>query len=175
MKLRFDNRQTVDTWFDRVTKYSPINPCLNVYGSNLRAHGHTLYSYGTHFPLARWYPEQRIFLINTSERRSNSTSRHQNYVRRSCPENYIEVGELIRWSCDPVKVPDAYIAAFNTDILNCVAQHKRSRKYKVVCMSILNAAIQRRNKFIQTFGGKAKAIELPEDVTAALVTLKLAA
>jgi hypothetical protein len=173
MKLKFTNQKAVEAWFDRVTKCGPTDPCLDVYGSNLLACGHTLYSYGTHFPLARWFPDHRVFLINTSESRSNSTSRHQSYVRRSCPENYIEVGELIRWSCDPVKVPDAYIAAFNTDILNCVTQHKRSRKYKDVCMSILNAAIQRRNKFIQTFG--VKAPELPEDVTAALVTLKLAA
>jgi hypothetical protein len=172
MKLRFNNRQTVDAWFDRVTKCGPTDPSLDVYGSNLQAHGHTLYSYGTHFPLARWFPDHRVFLINTSERRSNSTSRHQNYVRWSCPENYIEVGELIR-AYDPVKNFDNYVEAFNADICDCVANHRRSRKYKNVCMSILNAAIQRRNKFIQTFGHSA--IELPEDVTAALVALKLAA
>jgi hypothetical protein len=172
MKLKFTNQKTVDAWFDRVTKCGPTDPSLDVSGSNLMACGYTLYSYGTHFPLARWFPDHRVFLINTSENRSNSTSRHQNYVRRSCPENYIETGSLIR-SCDPVKDSDAYIAAFNADILNCVAQLKRSRKYKDVCMAILTASIQRRNKFIQTFGGTA--IELPEDVTAALVALKLAA
>jgi hypothetical protein len=173
MKLKFTNQKAVDAWFDRVTKCGPTDPSLDVSGSNLMAYGYTLYSYGTHFPLARWFPDHRVFLINISESRSNSTRRHQGYVARSCPENFIEVGELIRWSCDPVKVPDAYIAAFNTDILNCVAQLKRSRKYKDVCMAILTASIQRRNKFIQTFGGTA--IELPEDVTAALVALKLAA
>jgi len=172
MKLRFNNRQTVDTWFDRVTKCSSTDPSLDVYGSNLMACGYTLYSYGTHFPLARWFPDHRVFLINTSESRSNSTSRHQSYVRRSCPENYIEAGPLIR-SCDPVTNFDKYVEAFNADILNCVTQHRRSRKYKDICMSILNAAIQRRNKFIQTFG--VRAYQLPEDVTAALVTLKLAA
>ena len=173
MKLRFTNEKAVEAWFDRVPKCGPTDPSLDVYGSNLMARGYTLYSYGTHFPMVRWFPEQKVFLINTSESRSNSTSRHQNYVRRSCPENYIEVGSLIRWSCDPVKDSDAYVAAFNADILDCVAQLKRSRKYKDVCMSILTASIQRRNKFIQTFSHSA--IELPEDVTAALVTLKLAA
>jgi len=172
MKLKFTNQKAVDAWFDRVTKCGPNDPSLDVSGSNLMACGYTLYSYGTHFPLARWFPAQRIFLINTSERRSNSTSKHQGYVRRSCPESHIEVGELIR-AYDPVKNFDNYVEAFNADILNCVAQLKRSRKYKDICMAVLTASIQRRNKFIQIFGGTA--IELPEDVTAALVALKLAA
>jgi len=172
MKLRFNNRGTVDAWFDRVTKCNPTDQSLSVYGSNIIGRGHTLYSYGDHFPLARWFPEPGVFLTNTSERRSNSTSRHQSFIRRSCPNNFIEVGWPIR-KYDPFTNFDRYVDAFNADILKCLLAVRRSRKYKNVCRAVLNASMQRRNIFVQTFSHNIP--ELPEDITTALVTLKLAA
>ena len=52
---------------------------------NLYFEGPTLYSYGRHFPLARWTVGAkggRCVLANLSEKRSVSTSRHQSLVAR---------------------------------------------------------------------------------------------
>lgn len=51
---------------------------------NVFFEGPTLYSWGHHFPLARWTTDargRRCVLANLSEKRSMSTSRHQSLVR----------------------------------------------------------------------------------------------
>lgn len=51
-------------------------------GSNMFIDGDTIYSYGYHFPLARRLINGK-FWIN-EEKRSQSTFRHQSYVRYAC-------------------------------------------------------------------------------------------
>lgn len=173
MKLCFTNEKAVETWFDRVTKCGPDDPSLNVYSSGKRvmAQGHTLYSYGTHFPMAIWYPDEQVFLLNTGIRRSASTGKHQGYVRRNAPEHSIEVGNLIGY--DPRKVPDRFMARCDVKIRAALESHKRAWKHKAPHVDRAEQNIRERNLFVRAF--KVNARELPEDITAALVTLKLAA
>ena len=173
MKLRFTNQQAVNTWFDRVTNCGPDDPSLNVYSANNRimARGYTLYSYGTHYPLARWFPEHRAFLTNTSHRRSSSTSKHQSYVRGAEPENTIDVGNLI--GLDPIEDAPKFLERFENLIRRCLEKRRLARKYKTYWQERADHYLATRSKFVRIFG--VKAYRLPEDVTAALVTLKLAA
>jgi len=172
MKLRFTNEKAVEAWFDRVPKCGPTDPSLDVYGSNLMAKGHTLFSYGTHFALAMWYPKEQVFLTNTSTRRSASTNKHQSYVRRNgvIPRR-IEVGCMI--DHDPRMSADKFLQRWDNWIRHDLDKSKRAHKHYAWWLGRVGEHIRNRNSFIDTF--KIPALPLPEDVTAALVTLKLAA
>ena len=173
MKLRFTNQQAVNTWFDRVTHCADDDPSLGVYSANHRimGRGHTLYSYGTHYPLARWFPEYRAFLTNTSHRRSSSTSKHQSYVRSAQPESTIDVGIIV--GLDPVADAPKFLEHFENRIRRCLEKSRRARRHKSYWQERADFHLGTRLKFTRIFG--VRAYELPEDVTAALVTLKLAA
>jgi hypothetical protein len=61
------------------------NRMRNIRGSNVYAEGSVLYSYGSHFHLAEYYPSDRrrhraLFLLN-ADRVSNTTTRHQSDTR----------------------------------------------------------------------------------------------
>lgn len=175
MKLCFTNEQTVKTWFERISihKNNHCAPSLRVYSARNRIYsdGFNLYSYGTHFPMVRWFPEQEVFLTNCSQSYSMSTCKHQSYVRRHVPENRIEVGSMIR--TDAFECPQEYLQHFATLIGNTLQCGRRARKYKQMYFEQGERLIETRNRFIKAFN--LDAPELPEDVTAALVTLKLAA
>lgn len=173
MKLCFTNEKAVETWFDRVTQCGPNCPSLDVYSANKRimAKGHTLFSYGAHFAVAMWYPDERVFLLNTTTRRSTSTSKHQSYVRRNAPERSIEVGNLIDY--DPRKSADKFLIRWDNRIRQSLEKSKRAWRHKDWWISRAEQDIRGRNFFIEAF--KVSSLPLPEDVTAALVTLKLAA
>jgi len=173
MKLRQPNNETtVKVWFDRISPNAD-DPSLDVYSANNRimARGHTLYSYGTHFPLVRWLPEHKWFLSNTSERRSSSTSKHQSYVRRHIPAQHIEVGCMI--DRDPVTQAASFFELFDLRIRRCLEKARRARSYKRYWHDRAEYHLGIRAKFTRVFGVKAPA--LPDDLTTTLVTLKLAA
>lgn len=173
MKLCFTNEKAVEAWFDRVTKCDANDPQLDVYSANKRimAEGHTLYSYGKHFAMAMWYPEEQVFLLNTTSRRSASTNKHQSYVRRNAPERSVEVGAAI--DLDPRISADLFLQRWDHLIRHDLEKSKRARKHYAFWLGRAGKSIRDRNLFTKTFN--IKAPELPEDVTAALVTLKLAA
>lgn len=173
MKLCFTNEKAVETWFDRVTKCDANDPQLDVYSANKRimAEGHTLYSYGKHFAMAMWYPEEQVFLLNTTSRRSSSTAKHQSYARRNAPKHSIEVGAQI--DLDPRMSADMFLQRWEHLIRHDLEMSKRARKHYAFWLGKAGKSIHDRNTFIKAFN--LRAPELPEDVTAALVTLKLAA
>jgi hypothetical protein len=171
MKLKFTNEKAVEAWFDRVPKCGPTDPSLDVSGSNLMAYGYTLYSYGTHFPMVRWFPEQKVFLTNCYGRVSSSTNRHQSYVRRHAPDSRIEVGGMIK--TNPISEPTKFLDYWNGCARVALDNAHRARKFTQMYIEQAERLFHDRNRFIQAF--KLDAPELPEDVTAALVALKLAA
>lgn len=173
MKLCFTNEKAIEAWFERVTKCGPNDPSLDVYSANKRilGLGHALCSYGDHFVMARWFPEQRVFLLNTRNRRSASTSKHQSYVRLHVPERAIEVGSLIDSS--PVRSCEKFLQRWDHQIHYALDKSTRAWRHKGWWISQVEKYIRERNLFIEVF--KVPAMPLPEDVTAALVTLKLAA
>lgn len=75
MKTVFDNRQIAHVWAQQ-TQESGKTP-----NRNLFFEGKTIYSYGYHFPLARFATDD-IVLVN-KDSYSVSTSKHQGYVRNA--------------------------------------------------------------------------------------------
>lgn len=53
--------------------------------NNVFAEDGVIYSYGRHFPMARFYGKERDVVLFTSHGYSNSTARHLSYVRRAIP------------------------------------------------------------------------------------------
>jgi hypothetical protein len=173
MKLCFTNEKAVSTWFERVHKYGPRDQSLMVYSANnrIRSYGYELCSYGDHFPMVRWFPEQKVFLTNCYGRVSCSTSKHQSYVRRHAPSSRIEVGGMIK--TDPISEPTKFLDYWSGRARVALDNAHRARKFTQMYIEQAERLLHDRNRFIRTF--KLDAPELPEDVTAALVTLKLAA
>ena len=70
-------------------------------GFNMYSEGPTLYSYGTHFPLARIVetPNAGTVIVFNDESRSISTSKHQTYTRRAIPAGVqvFDVGDAIHY------------------------------------------------------------------------------
>lgn len=66
--------------------------------SNVFCRDRTLYSYGTHFPLARYMGEvdgQHVFILN-DDYYSSSTARHQSFTRSICPGPLVSATALAK-------------------------------------------------------------------------------
>jgi len=181
MKLHFSTpNEAATVWIDRLFDHQdkPDN-CLDVYTprSRMYASGFTVYSYGRHFPLVRWLPEHRVFLLNSGSH-SQTTSRHKTAVGRAV-RHFSPRFEASVFYLDHSRawLPDSSFG----DCLNhydeqarlALGAARRARTHKSSYIRSADGYITERNQFIRTF--KVDAPELPEDVTAALVTLKLAA
>jgi len=118
--------------------------------------GDTIYSYGRHFPIARFQkmPNGQEVVMFTANDYSVSTSKHKNYVRRAIPDNYtVVVMPSSLWSCyasgkayliDEIKNSLQLSSTANKHAwfnvreavraINCLKQwaelHKRKAKYK---------------------------------------------
>ncbi len=182
MKLRFDSaHNAIMAWISRLQNYQNTpHHSLSVYSTNRRvwADGFTVYSYGTHFPMVRWLPEHKTFLLNIT-RWSNTTTNHQQeaggIVNSWAPHFPATVFRLdhkcmTSWPC-----PAEALAYYDDMIRTALAKGKRARLQcrKQWQRESAERWLVERNHFALVF--KLQAPELPGDVTAALVTLKLAA
>lgn len=181
MKLHFSTPSEAATvWIDRLFDHQDKpDDCLDVYTprSRMYASGFTVYSYGHHFPLVRWLPEHRVFLLNSGSH-SQTTSRHKSAVgwavRNFAPRfeaQVFYVDHAYAWFPDSPFA--SYLAYYDEQIRSYLASARRARAHKSFRIHQAENYLNERNRFVRTF--KVDAPELPEDVTAALVTLKLAA
>jgi len=185
MQHAFPSSQAaLHTWISRLrcTPETP-HPSLAVHSPNRRVftEDFVAYSYGHHFPIVRWMPEHKAFLLNI-DRYSATTSKHQReaggLVLQYAPYLNAHVFH-VSW-CNaqcwlPEKFPEDALAFYHNTIRTALAKGKRARLQcrKQWERESAERWITERNQFIRTF--KVDAPELPEDVTAALVALKLAA
>lgn len=177
MKLVFSSHSNaINAWYERVLKSDTPSYELNVRSGNIYARGQVLYSYGDHFPLVRYIPEHGVFLENC-DRYSTSTSKHQSYTRRLRPHLFTSFSvptPLV--TLDPVKDHADFLQYFETRMRDALGEAKRSRKYKEYHNSRAATFLQEREAFCRTFLPDNHDIPaLPVDVTAALVTMRLAA
>ena len=202
MKLAYSTPWTaMNAWFSRLQDY-PLgyHPSLNVYSRKRKVYADNLivYSYGNHFPLIRWIPEYRAFTINT-DRYSNTTSRHQSNAE-SLTRQYRcdKLGEgvspfketkIFHLSYDrntnhawlPEFNSDQILAYYNEQIRCYAFKAKRARSdwSRSSKMGQAERWIAERNELIGRFAiplsqcGVENALQLPEDVQAALVLMKL--
>jgi hypothetical protein len=85
------NEDVMDRWVHHVRYGEPMigkhGHALSTNGSNVLAHGDTLYSYGTHFVLAQANRDARgklVCLLLNGDRFSVTTSKHQSWTRNVC-------------------------------------------------------------------------------------------
>lgn len=201
MKLAYSTPWTaMNAWFSRLQDY-PLgyHPSLNVYSRKRKVYADNLivYSYGNHFPLIRWIPEYRAFTINT-DRYSNTTSRHQSNAESLTRQYAPIMGEgmppfnetkIFHLSYDrntnhawlPEFNSDQILAYYNEQIRCYAFKAKRARSdwSRSSKMGQAERWIAERNEFIGRFAiplsqcGVENALQLPEDVQAALVLMKL--
>lgn len=190
----------MNAWFNRLQDY-PLggHPSLNVYSTKRKVYAENLvvYSYGNHFPLIRWIPEYRAFTINI-DTYSNTTSRHQSNAESLIRQYAPIMGEgmppfnetkIFHLSYDrntnhawlPEFNSDQILAYYNEQIRCYAFKAKRARSEwsKSSKMSQAGRWIAERNEFIGRFAiplskcGVENALQLPEDVQATLVLMKL--
>lgn len=171
---------------------------LDVRSKNRRimAEGHTLYSYGLHFPLVRWIPEFRAFTLNSCKY-SRTTSRHfsiaKKIVEAHCKADYfIESGPyggkakmFTLCSNDgnwlPEKHSSGILGMYDKRIALCADKSRRAKiEYRKIWYSqCALRCVAERNSYVETFlplfaeQGIPEHPQLPEDVSAALVLMKL--
>ena len=197
MKLAYSTPWTaMNAWFLRLQDY-PLggHPSLNVYSTKRKVYADNLlvYSYGDHFPLIRWIPEYRAFTINT-DTYSNTTSRHQSNAQSVIREYVQIIGEGLPpfdtarvfrldygHSWLPEVQSDKILEYYNDKIRYWAFKGKRARSEwsRSSKMGQAERWIAERNEFIGRFAiplsqcGVENALQLPEDVQAALVLMKL--
>jgi hypothetical protein len=184
MKLVFNSHsKVVQAWYDRVVSSDdPHNDHrLRVRSGNIYAEGTLIYSYGPHFPLARYIPEQRVFLLNSDDY-STSTSKHKSYIRRHGPSTTITQPARFWFptfliKADPLKQPSEYLQYFETRMRQFLESHKKARAphMKQLHLDLAEGNLSDRERFRQTFNLGDEVPALPEDITSALVALRLAA
>jgi hypothetical protein len=98
-------------------------------GSNMFYEGDTIYSYGYHFPIAKFITiDENNFVAYNYSSYSNSTSKHQAHVRGSIPYNY-EVIKVIDMNFGYYG-HERNIKHYISKIDEHFAKAKRSNKYK---------------------------------------------
>jgi hypothetical protein len=189
MKLAYPSAEAaIGAWFGRVIGTSQPEPFLDVYSPNRRVFGsgHVLYSYGNHYPLARWIPEQRSFTLN-KQRYSNTTSKQQSYVERAAlgwqhhpatatKDSHIYIFRLNfeeGWLPDIESESERIIIYYDNKIKEYATASRRARceDNRYHHFNTAMNTLAERNLFVSTFD--IDTTELPEDVTAALVLMKL--
>lgn len=168
----------------------PNSSILNVYSKSRKvyADGHVMYSYGDHYPLIRWIPEYATFTVN-QDRYSNTTSRHQEQAGRLVHSYASTMGyrlTVLRLSYEvnawlPDVLTDKVLVYYHDNIRKCALKAKRARSdwSRTQHLRFANEWIAERNTFVSRFAkplaeyGITTTPELPEDVQATLVMLKL--
>jgi hypothetical protein len=94
MRTNFLNQETPHKWFHNSDNYNNEN----VGAPNLFFNGDTIYSYGTHFPIAKKFPGN-IVLFNIDSY-SSTTAHHIALVKRAIPD-----------TCAIIHVPDPEVSS----------------------------------------------------------------
>lgn len=111
-------------------------------------HGDTIYSYGSHFPIARHVtlPNGNPAVLFTTRGYSSSTSKHKRLVEGAC--RHLDVYYVER----PGNLPT--VDDFDARIVQateCVAKAKRARKYGDHHLAAANSHIREANRLLEAF------------------------
>lgn len=129
---------------------------------NLWYHGPTIYSYGTHFPIATMYPELGIILF-TTKGYSNSTSKHIGHVGSAIDRTEWEVIRVshvkdIQVGNKRTHLHAENIATLTEEIFEYLGLQERARKYDYT--GRIQERIETLNRYIEVFKCKGVARDL---------------
>ena len=103
---------------------------------NIEFEGQTIYSYGRHFPVARFAPEYGNIVLFTSRGYSSSTGKHKGIIRAAIPSSYTLI------YCDDVSRPASHnLAIWEKSILRMRGDFAQSSR-KISAGNIATAIYQ---------------------------------
>jgi hypothetical protein len=138
-------------------------------GFNMFYEGETIYSYGYHFPIARFFtaPNGERIVVFSEERRSVSTSKHQITVRRALGyprEDLLEVPFLNGTSAYDA---ERWVEYLDKAIETSTGKWQRARVYKDSHAGDIIRAIHKINAILQLWQlDHIPQREVPEDIAA---------
>lgn len=98
--------------------------------NNLYFYGNTIYSYGSHFPIAQIYDKDSHIVFMTTKTYSNTTSKHINYVQYAI--NHKQIFNVPNVEVNNIRDKNSHKGNLNHyfDLIEVlVGKHKRARKY----------------------------------------------
>lgn len=157
-KYVFETDRIAHIWMHDSSQGQARNPQDNFYFI-----GDTIYSYGSHFPIARKIRHKgQLAVLFTNCRYSNTTAKHISYVRRAIPGNVpvFEVNRVDGWCDYSAKLKRASIKAIRSDLKQQLARlerHVLEAKNKVSRGNrfvVLERATADANRFLEFFGDR---------------------
>jgi len=124
-------------------------------GSHFYFDGDTIYSYGSHFPIARHYKGIVLF---TTEGYSSTTAKHKSYVSAAChhlPRFYV---------VDPKSNPSGADVARYTDRVKRECESAAKARNLNAHLGTIESTIKEANNFCERFGFKTR-FAMPENWT----------
>lgn len=119
-------------------------------GSNMFFEGDTIYSYGYHFPIAKFITiDENNFIVLNYTNYSNTTSKHQAHVRSSIPHNY-EILHVIDMNFGYYG-HEKNLKHYINKIGEHLAKAKRSNKYKDFQITETKRYINTLHDYIRLF------------------------
>jgi len=130
-----NNKQVAHLWANKSRKSAS--------GSHFYFEGDTIYSYGSHFPIARHYDGVVLF---TTQGYSSTTACHKSIVREAC--SHLEVFHVDDVTKDPSK---ADLKSYKASISLCALKAAKARNPEFLLES-LQSIVNQANAFCEHFG-----------------------
>jgi len=128
-------------------------------GHNFYFHGDTIYSYGSHFPIARHVTRKgRGAVLFTTQSYSVTTAGHISVVAGACRH-------LTVFHVADVTASRPQFAEYRSRYMALVAKYAKARTRKPEILACLRELVSEANQFADFFGLRAR-LTLPDDLTA---------
>ena len=129
-------------------------------GHNFYFHGDTIYSYGSHFPIARHVTHKGgAAVLFTTRGYSSTTAGHKCMVEGACRHlTVFHVADVN--STEPRK----QVADYRKRFMGLVGSYAKARQRKPEILAELRGLVEEANRYAEFFGLRAR-LSLPDDLT----------
>ena len=134
---------------------SARNPCRNFY-----FYGDTIYSYGSHFPIARHVTRKgKSAVLFTTRSYSSTTAGHKCTVESACRHlTVFHVADVTGSDCRK------QFAQYRAEYMGLVGKYAKARQRKPDILADLRGLVEEANRYADFFGLRAR-LTLPDDLT----------
>ena len=161
MRQVFDNRMVAHVWAQQNQGHGRSGNGQFYFNDT------TIFSYGAHFPIAKFVTndkdEKAVLFTNRSS--SVTTTQHMSYVRRAIPE-----GLEVIWVNDPTRTAYENYLKYASDLENALRLlpliPKRARAKRAAMISDIHTCVIRANRLVEFFSLNANPLSVPEDIEA---------
>ena len=130
-------------------------------GHNFYFHGDTIYSYGSHFPVARHVENKRgRAVLFTTRSYSATTAGHKCTVAGAC--RHLTVFNVADVNCSE---PRKQFAEYRAEYMALVGKYAKARQRKPEYLAELRRLVEEANGYAAFFGLRGR-LTLPDDLTA---------